>query len=306
MSKIQNKFFTSIMATSESKTINLNAIRRRRQRLQNYLLIWIDNNIDQDSEGCRKTLAQLRSVVNDVVIFTKQAECIQSLNEIVEETVFVIISGALGQHLVPEIHELARVDAIYIFCGNKRQHEHWAKKWRKIKGIHTDISPICQGLQIAVKQCNQNLMSVSVVGVNEGSSNETLNQLEPNFMYSQVFKEILFEIKYDQEAMKVLVNFCRPLYSDNASELSIIDEFERTYRPPLAIWWYTRECFTYQMLNRALRMLDSDTMLKMGFFLCDLHRQIQDLHQKQFIENRRKSFIVYRGQGLSTVDFEKL
>jgi hypothetical protein len=44
----------------------------------------------------------------------------------------------------------------------------------------------------------------------------------------------------------------------------------------------------------------------MGFFICDLHHQIEQLYQEQLISYGGKSFKVYRGQGLSTVDFQKL
>ena len=60
------------------------------------------------------------------------------------------------------------------------------------------------------------------------------------------------------------------------------------------------------MLNRALRTLEADTIINMGFFIRDLHQQIEELHQKQVSNYRGKPFIVYRGQGLSTTDFEKL
>ena len=34
------------------------------------------------------------------------------------------------------------------------------------------------------------------------------------------------------------------------------------------------------MLNRALRTLEGDTMIHMGFFIRDLHKQIQQLTSK--------------------------
>jgi tetratricopeptide (TPR) repeat protein len=60
------------------------------------------------------------------------------------------------------------------------------------------------------------------------------------------------------------------------------------------------------MLNRALRMLDVDTIINMNFFIRDLHQQIQELYQKQISTYHGKPFAVYRGQGLLKTDFEKL
>ena len=47
-------------------------------------------------------------------------------------------------------------------------------------------------------------------------------------------------------------------------------------------------------------------LLILGFFIHDLHRQIEELHRKQIDSYQGKPFTVYRGQGLSTTDFEKI
>ena len=125
------------------------------------------------------------------------------------------------------------------------------------------------------------------------------------YVYSN-FKEILFELEYNEQSVKELVNYCREQYSENIGELDIINEFAHDYRPDSSIWWYTRECFIYHMLNRALRTLESDIIMKMGFFICHLHRQLQKLHSQQFGKHQEKVFTVFRGQCLSLQDFEKL
>ncbi|CAF0851414.1 unnamed protein product [Adineta steineri] len=282
-------------------------IRQPRKRIvHNYLLIWVDTSIDQADKDCQNTLAHLKNVVNDVSLCTEPDQCIQVLKKIDKERAFVITSGSLGQRLVPEIHDIPHLDAIYIFCGNKSRHEGWAQNWTKIKGVHTNIKDICQALQVAVKQCDQDTIAVSFLAVNDMASTENLNQLEPTFMYTQLFKEILLDMEYDGKAIKDLAVCCREVFTGNPIELQVISEFEPDYRPEKAIWWYTRECFTYKMLNQALRMMDADIIINMGFFLRDVHQQIQQLHEQQVSTYERKSFLVYRGQGLMTSDFAKL
>ncbi|CAF1342373.1 unnamed protein product [Adineta steineri] len=292
-------------ATSKS-TASSNIRQPRQRTAQNYLLVWVDANIDQANKDCQDTLNQLKNVVNDVNLCTEPNQCIQVLNKVDKEHAFVITSGSLGQHLVPEIHDMPQVDAIYIFCGDKSRHQGWAQNWTKIKGIHTNIKSICQALQLAVKQCDQDTVAVSFLAVNEMASTESLNQLEPTFMYTQLFKEILLDIEYDRKAIKDLAACCREVFTGNTFELKIINEFEHDYRPEQAIWWYTRECFTNKMLNQALRILDADIIINMGFFLRDVHQQIQQLHKQQVNSYGKKTFLVYRGQGLMQSDFEKL
>ena len=53
--------------------------------------------------------------------------------------------------------------------------------------------------------------------------------------------------------------------------------------------------------------MDVDIIIQMGFFLCDLHRDITKLHSTQFHgQTSSQSFIVYRGQSLSQIDFNQL
>ncbi|CAF0917433.1 unnamed protein product [Adineta steineri] len=280
------------------------SIRQQRQRMaQNYLLIWVDASIDETNKDCQKTLAKLKNVVKDVNLCTEADQCIQALNKVDKEQAFVIMSGSLSQHLVPEIHGMPQLDAIYIFCSNKFRHQGWTQNWTKVKGFHTNIKDICQALQLAVKQCDQDTIAVSFLTVNDMASAENLNQLEPTFMYTQLFKEILLDIEYDEQAIQQFTAYCR-----NNNSLSPINtnRFEKEYDPQSAIWWYTFPSNIYSMLNYALRTLNTDAIITMGFFMCHLHQQIQQLYEQQVSSYERKPFLVYRGQDLMKSDFEKL
>ncbi|CAF5164525.1 unnamed protein product, partial [Rotaria sp. Silwood1] len=131
----------------------------RRHLPENYMVIWVDGNMDMTNQDCHNTLAQLRGVVNQVIHCTTTEECVQQLNENPEEISFVISSGALGQHLVPSIHGMAKLNAIYIFCRKKERYQDWARNWTKIQGVHTTIKHISEKLTTAIKQCNQDHMS---------------------------------------------------------------------------------------------------------------------------------------------------
>jgi tetratricopeptide (TPR) repeat protein len=54
-------------------------------------------------------------------------------------------------------------------------------------------------------------------------------------------------------------------------------------------------------------MSDVDIIIKMGFFISDLHRQIEELHKEQYDSHHvEETFTVYRGQGLSKTAFEEM
>ncbi|CAF2380371.1 unnamed protein product [Rotaria sp. Silwood2] len=113
--------------------------QRRRHVTENYLVIWVDDNIDMANKDDQHTLAPLRNVVNQVNPCTTGEQHVQQLSENPEETSFVISSDALGQHLVPNIHSMPKLDVIYTICDNKQRHQVWVKNLTKIQGIHTFI-----------------------------------------------------------------------------------------------------------------------------------------------------------------------
>ncbi|CAM2725350.1 unnamed protein product [Rotaria socialis] len=84
-----------------------------------------------------------------------------------------------------------------------------------------------------------------------------------------------------------------------------INELKRKYHQKSPVWWYTCEMFLYGMLNWGLRSLDMEAMSKLGFFIRSLHLQLKQLHQKQSAKFK-KSFTVYRGQGMKEEDFQNL
>ena len=112
------------------------------------------------------------------------------------------------------------------------------------------------------------------------------------FMYCQLLKETFLEMNHDEHAKRALVDICRKEYADNERGLCVINEFDRDYEKHSPTWWYTRDCFVYRMLNKALRTHDIEIINSFGFFINDLHRQREVLHRSLSPGN----FTVYRGQ----------
>jgi tetratricopeptide (TPR) repeat protein len=286
------------------------ATPRRRinvEKAQNLLLIWLDKNIDENSVDCQNTITQLRCIVNTINTFTDADECVDFLTDIYLESVCMIISGALCQDVVPLIHHVAQLHTIFIFCENKTEHEQWAKDWTKVKGVFTEISPICEALKQAAQQCEQNATSISIIATSDDNSKKNLDQLDPSFMYTQIIKEILLTIGFEPKHFTEYIDYCREVFHGNRRELKNVEKLQGKYRDETPIWWYTYECFLYPMLNRSLRLVDVAVIIKMGFFIGDLHRQIDQLHKEQFgDQSTNKTFTVYRGQGMSQTEFEKM
>jgi tetratricopeptide (TPR) repeat protein len=299
-----------IMATNPKATTASSSTSPRRllnaRMIQNFHLVWLDGSIDEMNDDCHKSITKLRQVVNTVNTFINVDECIDFITDI-EEKCFVVISEEFSPPIISIVQDISPVSCVYIFRQNNVLHEKWAEKWSKVAGVYTDIAPICEALKQATQDCDHNSISITFAKKTDGANNANDDTLECSFMYTQILKEILLTIDFDQGHIKEFLTYCRKQFAGNKTQLKNIDMIEKDYRHHQPIWWYTYECFLYSMLNRALRLMEADLITTMGFFVRDLHEHIAQLYSEQFDGHHHSdSFTVYRGQGLSPTDFDQL
>ena len=230
---------------------NSNERRLLTQRIiQNFYLVWLDGNINENDDDCRNSIDRLKQVVNTVNTFVDVDECIDFISEIPEETAFMITSGVLTQTAVSVIDNMTQISGIYIFGGHEASYEEWPK----IKGVFTDIKPICEALKQAAQDCDQNAVSISFAPTGDSTNNiANKNTLDCSFMYTQILKDILLTIHFDDGHISEFLNYCRIEFTHSSAKLRIVNQIEKEYHDHQPIWWYTRETFLYSMLNRALQ-----------------------------------------------------
>ena len=282
------------MIPSSSATNRAAVLPRPVRRVfQNFLLVWLDANFNESSADFKSSLKYLRQVVASIETFTDAEECVKFLDQIQKEKAFMIVSGSLGRQVVPEIESKPQLEAIYVFCGNKAAHEQWANKIPKVKGVYTDIKPICKALQIDRENCDRAMVSIS------------FNGIDALFMYTQLLKEAILQIEYDDaKSLKELADFCR--HQGDIDEYEI-NKLEKEYRSQTPIWWYTAPYFLYSMLNRGLRLMDVEIIMKTGFFIRHLQQHMDKVHREQQAKNPiTAEFTVYRGHGLFHEYFDKM
>jgi SHS2 domain-containing protein len=103
------------------------------------------------------------------------------------------------------------------------------------------------------------------MGTSGDLSEKNLDQLDPTFMYTQILKEILLTIQFEQKHIQEFIAHCRAAFAESEGELKNVDKVQKQYYDKTPIWWYTYECFLYLILNRALRLMDIGRIL---FYFC--------------------------------------
>ena len=233
----------TIPSTNRSDAAAVALPPRTRKLIQNFLLVWLDANLDESKADFKNPLERLRNVVASIITFQDVKGCINFLYEISQEKVFIIVSGALGRQVVPDLEDMSQVQSVYIFCSKKAIHEEWASNMSKVKGVFTEIELICKALQIDGQNCDRAMVSIS------------FNGIDALFMYTQLLKEAILQIEDDdRKSLKELADYCRS--QENISENQIV-KLEKEYWSHTPIWWYTAPYFLYSMLNRGLRLMDT-------------------------------------------------
>ncbi|CAF1399839.1 unnamed protein product [Rotaria sordida] len=121
-------------------------------------------------------------------------------------------------------------------------------------------------------------------------------------MYSTMTKEIICMME-DDNLHENMIDFCRSQYANNRHVLNLIDEFDRDYALYSPITWYTRDGFLYKMLNKALRINDIKPLVLLHNYIRHLHQQLIELQQQSI---QKEPLILYRGQQMPIIEFEKI
>ena len=249
---------------------------------QNYLIVWLDENINENNADSQRSLGKLREVLSAVRTFNNADKCTSFIHETQTKKILLICSGKVSRTVVPTVHKLPQINAIYIFCQDKTRHEVWARLWSKIKGVFTNITPICDALRRDTGELHESTISISFVSTSDDVLEDNLASINQSFMYTQILKEILLSIDFQEHDFKAFIDYCREHFKDDFTELRDVYKLEKEYRRHKPTWWYSHQSFLYSMVNDALRTMHIDSIIRLGFFIRDLHQEIAELHLQQY------------------------
>ena len=280
---------------------------KQKKIVENSMIIWLNCHFNLSSADHQEYLNQLRSIVNTVEIITTPQQCVEYCSQIKDERIFLITSEIFSNELADLENQCGQLNSIYVLCTGNTTSRHKMQTYKKGRGIFKHMTQLCNELEKEVRLLEKSTTSTSII---PDSSSVNPNELDPSFMYCQLLKENFLLINDRKEQLiEELVDYCQLFYGTDAEEKKRLDQFQKTYQLHMnnkesPIWWYTLNCFLYKMLNKALRTLDIEILMKLSFFIRDVHEQIKGRHKK--LQTNEIPKLVYRGQVLSSEDLEKL
>ncbi|CAF2131972.1 unnamed protein product [Rotaria magnacalcarata] len=257
------------------------------QNVEIFSLVWLDQHVE--SQYIRNTESKLRPNINLIKKFADVKKCQQYVEDLSSsDRVVMIVSGVLGQQIVPSIHKLEQVISIYVYCMNKERNKRWSKYFTKVKGVINEVDELVSQIR-ADRQIQRNLdepFSHNLFNVNCGNGTST-SGINGKFIFSQVLIDCILRIKSKEEDKKELITCCKQYYVGNCMEMNHLDEFEKNYSPDKVLWWYSRESFFYNVLNRALRNENIHIIFLFREFICDIYHQLKKYQVKTPITTYR-------------------
>ncbi|CAF0841353.1 unnamed protein product, partial [Didymodactylos carnosus] len=282
--------------------------------LETLSLLWLDENVQQTNDN-KLTQEKLRTVINCLKMFNKEAECKEYIQKAKQEKIVLVVSGRLGQIVIPAIHALPQMAAIYIYCQNKLLHEKWSEEYPKINKVICNPSELVSRIQTDQHQRNKFddtlPLNIYVRSEQQPTDGSVINLDKENaeFMWFQLFIDTLLRLKYSDEkkyaSVTKLVCKLKQNYKDDPKELEIIDEFARTHFSTNAVRWYTKECCIYRLLNKALSIKNIDFLFEFRFLIHDIYDQLK-LAQEYGLRDITNSITFYRGQIISNDELDRI
>jgi hypothetical protein len=256
-------------------------------------------------------LNNIRNIASDLKTFLQSDECIDYITSLTNEKVILNISDPFSKTLIPLIHDIPQISAIYITSDDEESStKNYTDLYPKVRNVYDDIVAIFEHVSEDKLRIFENYLGIKFASFKSATAADTdgdAYRQDASFMYGQILKDILLTFPSTKEGKQEMIKYCREKYADNLKQLDIINQFKRTYKPSKAVRWFTRDCFLYKLVNKALRFQDIDALYKMRFFIRDLDPQIflQHIH---FIKETKnlEAFTVYRGFTMSNDDFDKL
>ncbi len=134
--------------------------------------------------------------------------------------------------------------------------------------------------------------------MNEGD-NKSTTCLNGKFLYSQLLLDYILRIEPNERDKNELISLFKQEYAGNSIELSNVRDFQENYSSEKVLWWYTRECFFYKILNKALRTQNIHIIFLFRSYINDIYHQLQEKQSKSQLK-------VYRYQLMSKNELNNL
>ena len=270
------------------------------EHLETFIFVWLDPHID-DTEENRSLRKRLRPYMTFLITFNDLKPCEEWLKtRSNDEQIIFLTSGGLGEKIVPDIHHLLSIIAIYIFCLKPEYHSVWAENYSKVRGVISRSEKLLR--QISTDQTYfETIEDSNFMKIFEDRHRIRMCDSESaSILWYQLFLEILTSPLYLQSSPlpTELIQMLRRYSSNDEEGLDLIKQFEQTYEKKQALTWLTKNTALARFVNKALREQNIPMLFHLRFFLIDVYNQL--------VTDRLRTAHVYQKLFMSTTAIKNI
>ncbi|CAF1403001.1 unnamed protein product [Rotaria magnacalcarata] len=166
---------------------------------------------------------------------------------------------------------------------------------------HNDLLAKLSHDHVSRKNIDESDLSVSF----HNNTDKSHTSLNGNFLWLQLYLEVLLRMEPSASAKAELVQICRKYYQGNDRELIKVEKFDQTYVPSDAVTWYTRDCFIYRLINKALRVQDINLLFAFRFLILDIFNQLR-VEKSRLRRSSGNIIQCYRGQMITEEELNQM
>lgn len=249
--------------------------------LESTFVIWLNSSPDQNS------IKQLQQSVNNLKIFNNNAKCLEFLNQIENERIFLIISNVVNQQELFQFEKHCSIQSIY-FLSNQI-----IKTSPKIEGSFDKIDSIIPILKQDIEQTERSLISMTTI---HSIVLTDIGIADLSFLFFYILKQTIETTNIHSSNKKQFIDFYRKQSNGNNY---FIEKFNQNYNNSTAAQFYIEEYSISSILNKSLRTENIDFIFEIYFLMRDLTKQIQ-------CETNQQLSNVYRAQSISIEYLNKI
>ncbi|CAF0780037.1 unnamed protein product [Rotaria sordida] len=243
-------------------------------------LVWLDNS-NSDSQENVFTQQQLRLFDSNLKLFKTTNECETYIkSQSTDAHITLIVNGGLGKQLVPNVHDLSQIIAIYVYCMNLEEHKKWTSNFSKVKAVLAELDELKRHLQSSHTNINDHSITSEVPPTTDAPKRtivhiETTYELDCSYMISDTCFDCFARMKTQLVEKDDFITLCRDALQKSENFLPILLEFQEGYHSDQAIFWLYRDPFFHVLIENMFKLADIDSMLSCQFFIHDIHKQLE-------------------------------
>jgi tetratricopeptide (TPR) repeat protein len=288
------------MAIASCRDLRPNEVEENKE---DFALVWLDGNIDDSPDSLQKQM-RLRNMNNYCQFYTNTQLCLDFMRTVNNEKIFLVVSGVLAHSILPQIHSIRSVASVFIFCANCHDYLSLLDQYPKLVKIFTDENSLIESIPKTIYLASKQTLTFSLFDQKQRPTKD-LSKDSASFLWYQLLIDVLKQMPQTDYAKQQMLDICSNYYRANKQVLERIQQFRFMYTPTDAVSWYTADSFVYRLLNKALRIEDTELLYIFRFFIIDLCAQLERGH-RALRDSGAGHLTLFRGQQIPDEEFDKL